>query len=87
MWRTPSGCSGPTVVAADLDERPDPPRDEVDDAALDLELALDVEQRVAAHDAAQPAPGARPERHVDHAGLVLERQEDRAPWRSSGAGA
>src|SRR5689334_3701722 len=33
---------------------------------------------MAAHGAAETRPGVRPERDVDHAGLVLERQEDGA---------
>ena len=51
-WRTPSGCSGPAALAADLDQWPDASRHQVDDARLDLQVALDVEQRVATDHAA-----------------------------------
>jgi hypothetical protein len=36
---------------------------------------------VTPHDAPQPRPGVRPERDVDHPGLVLEGEEDRALGR------
>ena len=46
-----------------------------------LEVAVDEEQGVAPDHATEAGPGIRPERDVDHAGLVLEREEDRALGR------
>jgi DNA segregation ATPase FtsK/SpoIIIE-like protein len=42
------------VVTTDLDERRDALGDQVDDAALHLEVPLHVEQRMAPHDPTQP---------------------------------
>ena len=64
-----------------LGEWPDRVGDHVDHLALALELAVDEQQRVPPDDAPQPRPGVRPERDVDHPGLVLEGEEDRALGR------
>ena len=61
-----------------LGEWPDLVRHEVDDRALALELPLDQQQGVAPDDATEARPGVGPERDVDHPGLILEREEDRA---------
>jgi kynureninase len=45
---------------------------------LALEVAIDQQQGVTADDAAQPRPGVRPERDIDHPGLILQGEEDRA---------
>src|SRR6266849_6154417 len=61
-----------------LGEWPRTARDDVDHARLALQLPVDEQQGMAAHDAPQARPGVRPERDVDHAGLVLEGEEDSA---------
>jgi len=50
--------------------------DDVDHLAFPLDGPVDEQERMPPDDPAQPGPGVRPERDVDHPGLVLERQED-----------
>ena len=64
-----------------LGECPDLLRDHVDHLALALEVPVHQQQGVPPDHAPQPRPGVRPERDVDHPGLVLEREEDRALGR------
>ena len=78
IWRTPPGCSGPPASAATSGSGRTSRATRFTTDALALQLAIDEQQGVAADDATQPLPDVRPHRHVDHPGLVLERQEDRA---------
>ena len=78
MWRTPATGCGPPAGRHTSTSDVDAIGDHVDHLRFALEPALDVQQRMAAHGPAEARPGVRPEGHVDHAGLVLERQEDGA---------
>ena len=64
-----------------LHQRPHLPRDDVHHVALPLQVPVHEQQRVTPHDRPQPLPGVRPERDVDHPGLVLEGEEHRPARR------
>src|SRR5258705_3491570 len=72
------GLVGRACARRDLDQRPNLVGDHVDDRRLALELPVDEQQGVAPDHAAEASPGIGPQGDVDHPGLVLEGEEDRA---------
>ena len=77
-WRTPSGCSGPPRSRQTSTSGRMRRATRLMTPDSTCSSTLDVEQRVAADDPAQPAPDPGPQGHVDHARLILECQEDGA---------
>jgi hypothetical protein len=69
----------PRVAAVLVDDRVDrvqPPSDDVQHLALDLQPPVDDQQRMAVQHRPVGLVDLRPHGQVDHAGLVLQRDED-----------